>query len=149
MKKPPLEFVETAIIIAGEFSASITAGGFDWISAIFEAYEREGSPADLDEWIRERFADEFRCVGPRPNWIYDGSSWPFMAGRPMVFVGQLAGKDDDAATDDAEYFLFAGLQVTEDGPRRETKVLTQYRSQQWIHESAEHGEGGNASPATS
>jgi len=72
-----------------------------------------------------------------------------MGGQPMVFVGQLTGQDDDEVTNDAEYFLFAGLHETEDEPRRETKVLTQYHSQRWIHLSAEHGEGGKASPATS
>ncbi|QTN32507.1 hypothetical protein HZ994_09250 [Akkermansiaceae bacterium] len=126
MKKPPLEFVEVAIQIASErFSASITGGGFEWISGIYEAYESDGSPADLNRWIVDRFAREFRCVNARPNWLNNEIPWPFMDGRPMLFVGELNGGISERESSGEMFFLFAGYFEEEAGLRRETKVITQ------------------------
>jgi hypothetical protein len=45
------------------------------------------------EWLDARMATEFRSLGNPPEWVEDEPAWPFLNGRPMVFLMQCSFDD--------------------------------------------------------
>jgi hypothetical protein len=87
-----LKFCGLASTIAiEEFSASFNdCRDNSLLESMYKEYLSAGGSGDQGEWIRQRPGSLFECVGPRPRWVERSPQWPFMNGRPMTFISQLA-----------------------------------------------------------
>lgn len=87
-----LRFGADATTIAeDEFAASFNEDDDnELIELLYKEYQQAGSPMKRKEWLRDRLAELFACVDQRPDWIERSSvpTWPFLGGRPMVFIRQ-------------------------------------------------------------
>jgi hypothetical protein len=117
------------------------AGSFDDArsTALQESLYREwvaaGSAKNARDWLRPRIAALFACAGERPKWIERTPQWPFLNGRPMMFLVQFDVPATDQttahlATDIVIYVFGAKVPHPEitDGWTLEYKVVTQHRS---------------------
>jgi hypothetical protein len=55
---------------------------------VVAAYAQPRPGHDFAAWIGKRLAQDFQSLSQPPRWI-QGTAWPFAAGHPMVFIGQL------------------------------------------------------------
>jgi hypothetical protein len=79
-----------------EFAASFTEDtNRALITSIRKEYEDQGKPKNKIAWIRKRLESLFLCVAERPVWVEKRTipRWPFLNGRPMVFVCQYSLPD--------------------------------------------------------
>jgi hypothetical protein len=80
-------------LLEGEYGASL-AGDEDgaFVRSMYARYLESGSPKEVEPWIRERLAESFLFAVSPPQWIETSSKprWPFLNGKPMVFIGQIA-----------------------------------------------------------
>ena len=69
-----------------------------------ELVARFNDHLQLRHHLEEHAPNWFRCLRLRPVWIQD-PQWPWVGGKPMVFVGSI---DAPAGTfhDDATFYLF-------------------------------------------
>jgi hypothetical protein len=87
-----IAFCATLADVAEErFSASCEGEGSEaFCRRLFEEYAAAGKTKDVRRWLAARLEGEFVWVAAPPVWVEDEPSWPFEAGRPMVFVAQLS-----------------------------------------------------------
>lgn len=108
-----------------------------FVDGIYDDYKQAGKPEDVEAWLTSRLRGEFLCVSEPPRWVEDEPSWPFLAGRPMVFIKQMHLPKNDVTeghlTWDAELYLFGSRVDLNRGYRVEYRVVTQI--------AGIHGEG--------
>jgi len=63
-----------------------------------------GPDDELEDWLRERLASCFRCLGQMPRWIQN-PNWQFTEFGPMLFIGQV-DVSPGLFHDDASFFTF-------------------------------------------
>jgi hypothetical protein len=56
-------------------------------SRLYEKYQAAGSPANLDQWIKEALEQEFTWLDKPPRWVGD-PDWPCPDGHPAIFIMQ-------------------------------------------------------------
>jgi hypothetical protein len=85
----PEQFLEALLDLGREF-------GFDPLASVaLEEYFANilagftGKLDQLNDWLRPRVAESFRCATYPPMWI-QGADWQVYQQRPMIFVGQVA-----------------------------------------------------------
>jgi hypothetical protein len=111
-----------------------------WNRALLGEYKAAGEPKAKKKWLSARLAPRFVWISHRPRWTEDEGEWCFIAGKPMIFVGQTAvpeGKDtpEDAPAGEMIYLFF---DQTVSG--REFKVIAQTCGEQtaddhyWLEE---------------
>jgi len=62
--------------------------------------------AEFKNYLREHFSRDFKCVADPPVW-YQGGTWPFSNGLPMLFVGQVRMPADRSLFhDEAMFYVF-------------------------------------------
>lgn len=67
------------------------------LESLYEEYLGDGRPDNQREWLNSRLATLFECLGPRPQWIERSPQWPFLNGRPMVFICQTPIQDNSVS----------------------------------------------------
>ena len=55
---------------------------------LYAEYVEASRPKDLKKWAREKLPAVFAAGDKRPVWVGGTPQWPFMDGRPMVFIRQ-------------------------------------------------------------
>lgn len=81
--------------------------------------EARQSDEDIEQWLRRRIQQDFKCVADAPDWI-QGQEWQISNGKPMIFVGQLnVPQNAHIFHDESSFYIFL------DANSRETKVVTQ------------------------
>jgi hypothetical protein len=119
-----------------EFAASFDAEhGINVQKSLYREYLDSGSPSDQREWLRPRIASLFECLDTRPNWIERSHPWPFLNGKPMVFIGQVSVPQKElserALSPGSEVYLFgsrvAHKEIT-NGWEIIYQVVTQHRN---------------------
>lgn len=74
-------------------SANLTgAEGLAYMDELWREYCAGSAKNRPRQWLRERLVSWFPCLGVRPRWVGRKPSpqWPWHAGRPMTFAGQLS-----------------------------------------------------------
>lgn len=79
-------------------SAAIKSGGsieHDEAASYFELLHQEWKASGVgvsgaETWLTERLKGEFKSLGEAPIWIDDEPTWPFLDGKPMVFLCQVS-----------------------------------------------------------
>lgn len=116
--------------VAEEFHASVEDGGESYRDEIYSEYLNAGAPKDVAGWLRDRLSKEFVWVETPPAWIEEEPTWPFYAGRPMVFIAQFTLPDTPVARDRVSsgqtLYLFAIRVPSEGGFQLKYEVVMQW-----------------------
>lgn len=100
-----------ALSLGGRIDSS--DDGESFVSELYAEY-KAGDLADPVAWLKGRLRSSFQSVGQSPKWIEREPSWPFFAGKPMVFISQTSLPDCVVCRD----FLTTGETVYLFGARR-------------------------------
>ena len=113
-------------------SAAIRCGGSiehddagPFFDNLYAEWQGSGLSLDASEgWLDERLKDAFKCVERAPEWVDEEEPlWPFIDGKPMVFLAQCTMKDDELGREELSpgetAYLFGGRKH-EDGKVRMT-----------------------------
>ncbi len=72
-----------------EFAGSIRGDhGEALLKQILDEYKAAGCPKQKKVWIKERLKNVFECVAERPQWVQEFPDWPWLDGKPMIFIKQ-------------------------------------------------------------
>ena len=80
--------------IVGERFQGCVDGTF--LDRMYQTYQEEGSPEDLEGWLLKRLEQEFVWIERPPEWRLE-SEWPLRNGVPTVFVTQYDVPDNEVA----------------------------------------------------
>ena len=85
-----LKFSGKAQRIAEEEFAATFGGdtGNRLMDRLWAEYVQAGKPRTVREWIRARLTSVFPAAGERPRWVGGVPQWPWLDGKPMVFLRQ-------------------------------------------------------------
>lgn len=91
----------------------------DFLTELREEYVASGSPEPAKKWIDTALAQQVLSADGMPAWTESiKPSWPFHAGRPMIYLGSVTVPDTPAsrehASPSAALYLF-GARVQADG----------------------------------
>ena len=110
-------------------SAAIRSGGSiegDDAAAFFDELHREwvasGEPLDAaSAWLEDRLCRAFAYLTEPPVWVEGDPSWPYLEGRPMVFLTQCSIEESELAMRELSpgetVYLFGG-RITDGGKTR-------------------------------
>ena len=110
-------------------SAAIASGGSldnesaaPFFEPLYMEWKASGvSLAASESWLKERFVGVFKSLESPPVWIEDEPSWPFLDGRPMVFLSQCSIPESELSSSELSsgetVYLFGGRK-TEGGKTR-------------------------------
>jgi hypothetical protein len=120
-----------------EFSASFSDDTDSaLVSRLCQEYVDEGKPKGKEAWIRKRLEKLFLYVSKPPKWVEKGvvPRWPFLNGKPMVFICQYALVDSplvkERLASGLVFYLFADRQ-----PAGERSFEISYRVVEQIHDA--------------
>ena len=102
-----------------------------FLEALFAEWKTlEMSLASPDAWLSQRLAGVFRFVDVPPAWIEEEPAWPFIDGRPMVFLSQCSHPKDGALSSELSpgetVYLFAGRRTKNGKVRIEYRTVSQF-----------------------
>jgi hypothetical protein len=95
----------------------------DFFRDLLNQYSGGEDIVTLEAWLEEQMPALFVALLSRPSWIQD-PEWPFAAGKPMTFVGQIdyrkSSTEVTATTlhDDSSFYVFIA-------PKNPPKVVMQ------------------------
>jgi hypothetical protein len=100
-----------------------------YLDTLYSEYVSDGKPKKLKQWIRQRLAPIFISADEPPRWLEDIPNWPWLNGKPMVFLDQMTVPDNEItkshATANTELYVF-GLRVPSSGGwKMEYRVIEQ------------------------
>jgi|SRR5262249_16376374 len=99
------------------------------VKQIYDDYKNSGSPRDTKNWIRSRLQSLFLCVEEKPSWVERRPEWPFMNGKPMIFIQQIAVKENEVSgiglAVGAILYVFGCRTTMEYGWKTEYRVIEQ------------------------
>ncbi|RYZ67621.1 MAG: hypothetical protein EOP09_10735 [Proteobacteria bacterium] len=103
-----------------------------WVEELYLEYQNLGSQPDRCGWLKERLSKEFKSVTRSPKWMVSNYvEWPFLEGRPMVFVEQIELSENqvtrEALSWDCVVYVFGGRISEEHGYRIEFRETVQDR----------------------
>jgi len=108
-----------AVLAEDEFGASFSDDNNNaFFEAFFEEYVKDGRPKKIKTWARKRLADVFKCVTNRPDWYGDDPEWPFVDGKPCIFISQLEVENTENGRllgTERTLYLFAAKVIDPDG----------------------------------
>lgn len=114
-----------------EFNANINDLFLD---RIWREYLAAGKPKAYVKWLRQRLANEFRCVDKPPVWIGEEPNWAFHHDRPMIFLHQTPptpyhpDTDDDIGSGDVLYLFALDVKDTKGNKRIIYKIIEENAS---------------------
>jgi hypothetical protein len=79
-------FGKVSTVAEDELNASV--GDRSLPDRLYQEYCNAGKPRNIKAWIRERLEKEFLYVDKPPEWVGPTPMWPFINGKPMVFIQQ-------------------------------------------------------------
>ena len=97
MDERRIRFKGKAISTAMRLGASIEDDqASDYFDSLYSAWNATGLTLDeASTWLEARMAIDFRSLGNPPEWVEDEPAWPFLDGRPMVFLMQCTFDDGE------------------------------------------------------
>lgn len=78
-------------VVSREFNASCDKGeAQEFVTTVYEQYKQAGSPKNIKHWLKEHLKNAYLSVTIPPMWVEDEPDWPYLNGKPMVFITQYA-----------------------------------------------------------
>jgi hypothetical protein len=127
-----IRFGGKAIDAAMKYGGSLSV---DPASAFFESLysEWKASGSSLQEseaWLRQRLSGVFKSLENPPVWIEDEPSWPFLDGKPMVFLNQCSMPENALTARELSpgetVYLFGGRKTESGKTRMVYTTVSQY-----------------------
>jgi hypothetical protein len=83
-------FLGKAIVAAHSVGGSIEGDDArPFVDLLYHEWSQTGQDiSEAASWLQRRLTGEFKTVAQAPVWIEDEPAWPFLDGRPMVFISQ-------------------------------------------------------------
>lgn len=119
-------------------SAAIKCGGSldsEGASELFESLYSEWKASGVtlaasEAWLSERLRGVFKSLREPPVWIEDEPSWPFLDGKPMVFLNQCSIPENDLTSSELSpgetVYLFGGRKTESGKTRMVYATVSQY-----------------------
>jgi hypothetical protein len=86
--------------------------------------------ASTEAWFSKRLAGVFKSVDVPPIWIEEEPAWPFIDGRPMIFLSQCSHPKEGVLSSELSagetVYLFAGRRTTNGKTRMEYRTISQF-----------------------
>lgn len=86
--------------------------------------------ASTEAWFSKRLGGVFKFVDAPPKWIEEEPAWPFIDGRPMVFLSQCSHPKEGALSSELSagetVYLFAGRRTENGKTRMEYRTVSQF-----------------------
>ena len=109
-------------IIEDTFKASLRLPAKEqdeFIARLLEEYRVAGKLEKRDDWIIRKLESLFISVAGAPDWVQDIPCWPWMSGKPMIFLGQLVMPQNEEtkthSLDDLVLYVFGAKIPTPSG----------------------------------
>lgn len=83
-----LNFCGTVYTLAEDELNGSVPGDSGLPERLFKEWRDAGKPRKVKAWVRERLEKLFLSVGEPPDWVGPSPMWPWMDGKPMVFIRQ-------------------------------------------------------------
>jgi hypothetical protein len=127
-----IRFHSKVMAIAREVGGSVNGeDARPFVDALYEAYQKDGTPKAVEVWLRHKLAQAFKSVGQPPRWIESESGWAFNNGAPMVFIHQVDLVRNEVTETSLGYdqtvYFFGARQPVPDGFELVYKTVTQVR----------------------
>ena len=116
-------------VVEKDLAASLSEDNGATVERLYAAYQAAGKPRKARQWIREQLAGFYKCANERPVWVGPTPQWPYLDGKPMIFikqfeVGRGAVESNELAAGDVIYVF--GIRVqTENGIEMRYRVVAQ------------------------
>lgn len=84
------------------------------VERLYAAYVEAGTPRNVRQWIAAQVQTLFLSAGEGPVWVGGTPTWPFLDGRPMVFIRQFpvgTGPTESSALSPGSVLYVFGLRV--------------------------------------
>lgn len=94
----------------------------EYFRELLKNYTGHDDEASIRFWLREKVSQNFVSITERPNWI-QGSEWPVVEGKPLMFVGQI---DIDVPNDAGVFHDATSFYVFTDSHTTPVVVMQQY-----------------------
>jgi hypothetical protein len=89
------------------------------LDELWAQYVGDGSPGDVAHWAREKLSRLFRCLNAPPSWALGSGRWPFIDGKPMVFLGEIpipsTELSESSLVPNSVLYVFGGRHRTQTG----------------------------------
>jgi hypothetical protein len=120
-----LRFNGKAFVAAHRFAASLEgADAAPFLDALYSEWTATGQDiSEVGSWLSVRLKGEFKAVGPLPEWVEEEPSWPYLDGKPMVFISQ-ASTGEISPRETA--YLFGARRPRGTGFEIEYRVVSQF-----------------------
>lgn len=135
LDKSRIRFMSKAISVASQFGGAIDR---DEAANFFDTIYSEWTASNLslektEAWLKDRLSNAFQSIGHPPVWIEDLSSWPYLDGKPMVFLCQCTMRSNELTDRELSpgetVYLFGGRKIAGDKIWMEYKVVSQYQKE--------------------
>lgn len=102
-----------------------------FLAQLFAEWKKLEIPlASTEAWFMKRLGGVFKFVEAPPRWIEEEPIWPFIDGRPMVFLSQCSLPKEGALSSELSagetVYLFAGRRTVSGKTRMEYKTVSQF-----------------------
>jgi hypothetical protein len=101
-----------------------------FIDSLFAEYVQAGEPKEVKAWLRNALNKRFLSVGARPEWVQGQPSWPWLKGKPMVFLEQFAVPSNDVTkahvSENTVIYVFGARVTTSNGWKMEYRIVEQH-----------------------
>ena len=137
MDKDALLFGSEMIdVVESEFNANCdTEEAEEFVSSTYEEYKRQGSPPKVRQWLKKNLKGAYLCVDKPPEWAEGNPNWPYLNGKPMVFITQYAVPQnqitENSLTWDVVLYVFGQRIPLDNGYRVEYRLVEQITGVDW------------------
>ncbi|MBC8217420.1 MAG: hypothetical protein H8E73_03050 [Planctomycetes bacterium] len=118
-------------VARNEFAASCDGKDAEpFVDSLYEQYNAAGRP-EVYSWLKAELGKHFLCVDERPQWVEEEPCWPYLEGKPMIFISQVLVPENDVTKEhltwDTVIYLFGSRVPSQRGHRVEYRVVDQIR----------------------
>jgi hypothetical protein len=119
-------------IVEEDYGASLAddeEGAF--VQSLYKQYLDSGSPKNQEAWLREQLSASFLFAVSPPKWIERTTTprWPFLNGKPMVFITQVTTPQsqvsDRCLSTNTMLYIFGARIVDDEGWKMEYRIIEQ------------------------
>ena len=127
-----MRFEGKAISVAMKLGGSLEDKEADpFLRQLFIEWKNLEIPAaSAETWLNQRLAGMFTSIDVPPSWIEEEPVWPFIDGRPMIFLTQSTHPKVGALSSELSpgetVYLFAGRRTKDGKTRIEYRLVSQF-----------------------
>ena len=132
LDKEYIRFMGKAFSAAMRYGGSLEGDGADsFVQDLYSEWKSTSqSLATAESWLNKRLDGVFKSLNEKPEWVEEEPLWPFLDGKPMVFLSQCSMPENELSYKELSpgetVYLFGGRQVKEGKTRMVYVTVSQY-----------------------